>query len=225
MYNLTHNPILTPYQVTILRRFFSDPVSRTFFLTGGTALAAFYFAHRESKDLDLFSRDEFSMMHMETLLRSIADALGAVFEVKVSTNTYKEVYVRNEKDEWVQRIDIVRDQPRHFGEIQEVDGVRVDALENIGSNKVLTLYSRLEPKDYVDFYTIVTQSPWTFEQLFALAKQKDMGLYEFYFANCIADVEKIESWPELKIDFDIPMMITYYQKLSRDLFLRVKPKE
>ncbi len=47
--------ILTPLQQDFLVRFFAVPVGQRFWLTGGTALAAFYFHHRVSDDLDLFT--------------------------------------------------------------------------------------------------------------------------------------------------------------------------
>lgn len=217
--------MILPYQRTILTEFFASPLSQTFFLTGGTALAAFYFAHRESKDFDFFSMEAFDMMAVEGLFKEIAQKLGADLSVKVAAQTYRELYLTHPKEGWVQRVDIVREQPKHFGDIVMVDGVAVDALENIGSNKVLTLFGRFEPKDYVDFYTIVTQSPLTFDALFALAKQKDLGLTEFYFAQSITQVDKIVSWPATRVRYDLKKMIQYYQSLSRDILLGIKPKE
>ena len=225
MYSLKNNPLLLPHQRSILASFFASPLSQTFFLTGGTALAAFYFAHRDSKDFDFFSIEQFSMPQIGELLKAIAEELGASVSEKITTNTYKELYMTHPKNQWVQRIDIVREQPKHFGQIQDIDGVRVDSLENIGSNKVLTLFGRLEPKDYVDFYTIITRSPLTFEALWELAKQKDAGLTEFYFTSSIANVDQMTSWPTMKMPFDHTAMITYYQNLSRELLLRIKPRE
>jgi len=44
-------------QDRFLERFFAGAPGRYFYLTGGTALARFYFHHRESLDLDLFTND------------------------------------------------------------------------------------------------------------------------------------------------------------------------
>ena len=44
-------------QDKFLAQFFSDSLSSDFYLTGGTALARFYFHHRESVDLDLFTNN------------------------------------------------------------------------------------------------------------------------------------------------------------------------
>ena len=100
-YNLQNNPILLPHQIEILKLFFATSFTKPFFLTGGTALSAFYLAHRDSKDL---------------------------------------------------------------------------------------------------------------------------GLSEFYFANTIVDISQIKIWPDLKIDLDKQAMFAFYQKLTTDLLLKVKPE-
>lgn len=223
MLPLKNNPILTSYQTDILVRFFASPLAASFFLTGGTGLSAFYFAHRESHDLDLFCMDAFDMEAIVGHIRAIAEKLGALLSIKVATQTYHEIYLTHSKSGWQQRIDVVREQPNHVGEIIRIDGIRVDSLENIGSNKILTLLGRLEPKDYVDFYVIIQKSNLSFDDLFALAKQKDTGLHEFYLANSIAEVEGITVWPSMLIPLDIKSIVDYYQNLSRDLFQRVKP--
>ena len=45
----------TALQDRFLALFFTNAVADSFYLTGGTALARFYFHHRESIDLDLFT--------------------------------------------------------------------------------------------------------------------------------------------------------------------------
>ncbi|MFA0732219.1 MAG: hypothetical protein LKKZDAJK_002880 [Candidatus Fervidibacter sp.] len=47
------NELLSPLQRDFLGQFFRQ--RRDFFLTGGTALAAFYLFHRRSEDIDLFT--------------------------------------------------------------------------------------------------------------------------------------------------------------------------
>lgn len=45
------NPVLTPFQEELLRAIAGTEIGEAFFLTGGTALAAFYLHHRLSEDL------------------------------------------------------------------------------------------------------------------------------------------------------------------------------
>lgn len=223
MYNLTTTPVLTDWQKDILRRFFASPLTKPFFLTGGTALSAFYFAHRDSKDFDFFSMESFDMDRISSLLRTIAVEVNAAFEEKVTTQTYKEVYISHPSG-WVQRVDLVREQPVHFGTIQTIDGVRVDTLENIGSNKITAMLSRLEPKDYIDLYIIVHQSAWSFEKLFELARKKDMGLSELHFSYSLENIEKITIWPKMLSPMNTDEIKSYYHTLARELIARVKPE-
>ncbi|MGH7853995.1 MAG: nucleotidyl transferase AbiEii/AbiGii toxin family protein [Candidatus Binatia bacterium] len=50
--------LLTPFQRKVLRAFTELEESKAFYLTGGTALSAFYLAHRLSEDFDLFTSEE-----------------------------------------------------------------------------------------------------------------------------------------------------------------------
>jgi predicted nucleotidyltransferase component of viral defense system len=57
--------VLTPLQRDFLSAFFARSIAEPFFLTGGTALAAFYLHHRYSEDLDLFTLDHDALDVME----------------------------------------------------------------------------------------------------------------------------------------------------------------
>lgn len=227
MYSLKNNPILLPHQIEILRLFFGSNFGKQFFLTGGTGLSAFYLAHRDSKDFDFFSIDPFDGQQIRVVIDEIAQKMGCEVLPKVTSDTYHEIYLENKQNGWTQRIDIVKEQPKRFGDVVEVDGIRVDSLENIGSNKITAIFGRLEIKDYIDLYFILTSTKLSFEELFAQAKQKDMGLSEFYFANIVSgsDIKDIQVWPRLHIDFDKEKMFNFYEKLARDLFLKIKPED
>lgn len=51
-------------------------ITRKFYLTGGTALAQFYFQHRLSEDIDLFSEEEVEPSAIEPFLQKISIKLG-----------------------------------------------------------------------------------------------------------------------------------------------------
>ena len=50
--------LLTPFQKKVLKAFTGIEESKAFYLTGGTALSAFYLGHRLSEDFDLFTAEE-----------------------------------------------------------------------------------------------------------------------------------------------------------------------
>ncbi len=147
MLTLNNNPILSVDQIDILKLFFSSSLGQKFFLTGGTALSAFYLAHRQSKDLDLFSIEDYDALELEKVVEMLASNLDTTVETKVVTNTYREVYLTHQKKQWVQRLDFVKDQSVLFGKRKKIDHIIVDSLENIAAGKILTVYSRFEPKE------------------------------------------------------------------------------
>lgn len=223
MFKLDNNPILYPHQKTILKLFFSSPFSRSFFLTGGTALSAFYLAHRESQDLDFFSLKPFDTLLLRTTMTEIAEKLNSKMTLQLRSQTYNEIMLENKIEGWQQKIDIVQEQPLRFGKLIQINNITVDSLINIATNKILALFGRLEPKDYIDLYMICTNTDFSFDYLFKKAKKKDTGLNEFYFANSIVNVEKLETLPKMKITFSKKEFINFYQDLSRTLLLKIKP--
>ena len=126
MYSLTNNPILLPHQVTILQLFFASPFAKPFFLTGGTCLSAFYLAHRESQDLDFFSLSLFDTLALRTTIQEIADKTHATMNIQARSQTYSEIYLENTQEGWRQKIDIVKEQPVHFGKITHIDTIAID---------------------------------------------------------------------------------------------------
>lgn len=223
MYKLYNNPILYPHQVKILSLFFQSEFAKPFFLTGGTALAAFYLAHRESQDLDFFSLEPFDTLILRNTMEKIAKETGSDMAFFIRSQTYNEIFLENKKKGWRQKIDIVQEQPKHFGDIATIESIRIDSLVNIATNKILAIFGRLEPKDYIDLFTIIKNTDLSFDQLFKLAKDKDTGLSEFYFANTIADVQRFETLPKMKTKFNKNQFIKFYHNLSRDLLLKIKP--
>lgn len=113
----------------------------------------------------------------------------------------------------------------HFGKRKTVEGIIVDSLENIASNKILTIYGRLEPKDYLDLYFIFRETSLDFDELFEKTKQKDLGLNEFYFANMLAEVEQLKRFPKTLKSFNKKKLIDFYLQLSQKIFQKIKPKK
>ena|SRR3989344_6578597 len=224
MYKLDNNPILYSHQIKILKLFFTTSFSKTFFLTGGTALSAFYLAHRESQDLDLFSLKPFDTLLLRNTMTEIAGKINAEMILNIRSQTFNEIILVNKKDSWSQKIDIVQEQPKQFGELTKIDNITIDSLLNIATNKILAVFGRLEPKDYIDLFFICTKTEYCFDQLFEKAKKKDTGLNEFYFANTIISVDKLESLPVMKIPFNKKEFVNFYQELSRKLLLKIKPE-
>ena len=146
MYKLHNNPVLYPHQIKILTQFFNSSVGKQFYLTGGTALAAFYLGHRRSEDLDLFTLKPFDTVQLNQIIKTILTNTSSKIKRQIKTPQYWELYVKSTSEDWVQRIDFVQEQPVVFGKQKIVDKIVVDNIENMASNKILSVYERFEPK-------------------------------------------------------------------------------
>ena len=212
-------------QDRFLDLFFSGRFAADFYLTGGTALARFYFQHRESVDLDLFSQNQqldFSAVNLE--IERIGRELKLITIKQVTTNTFLQ-FIFEDAEKNMLKVDLVKDIPVHFGEFKLEGKVRLDSLENIGSNKITAIFGRTDHKDFIDLYYILNETDFTFEYLVSLAKQKDLGLTDFYLANSINQIDQASQMPILLKPLDIKIYNEFYKKLSNDILLKIKPED
>jgi len=59
--------------------------------------------------------------------------------------------------------------------------------------------------------------------LIAHAKQKDLGLTEFYLAHAIDELTTVNQMPVLLKSFDMEKYKAFYSRLSQNLLLKIKP--
>ena len=210
-------------QDSFLGRFFVGPSAEDFYLTGGTALARFYFQHRESNDLDLFTNDQtrdFSIVNRTVL--GIFHTLDLQIISQAATDTFIQYIVVDPAGTSL-KVDMVKDVPVHFGDPSILAGVRIDSLENIGSNKVLAVFGRTDAKDFIDLYWILKNSTLTFDALFEQAREKDLGLSELYLAYALQNIGKIRLFPRMLQPLPWDEIRTFFETLARQLLTRIKP--
>lgn len=125
-------------------------VTDHFFLTGGTALSVFYLHHRQSNDLDLFTRQPTDFGEMDFALKTTWQ--GRYVKIKSSPN-FLSVLINDVKVDFV--IDLLSlDEEREAYSIEPHHRIHIDTIRNIVSNKLCAIVSRTEPKDYFDFYAL-----------------------------------------------------------------------
>ncbi len=213
---------LTNLQAEVLKSFFAQPVGASYFLTGGTALSGFYFYHRESIDLDLFTFETIEIESVRQVFESIATKADLSLDHRVATEGYHKFFLTGKKEEL--KIDLVKDQKVHFGDIKTFGKIRVDSIENIGSNKITAIFGRTEAKDFIDLYFILRKKLFTFAKLLQDAKKKDLGLSEFYLAHMLLEIKNLKNFPKMLVPFKKDKMESYFVSLANKLLLEVKPR-
>lgn len=146
-------------------------LSDKFYWTGGTLLAAYYFQHRMSYDLDFFSETNFTFKEVNPFVQSLKKELGTE-EVD-----YKRILDRYEfmfKNKEALRIDFVlyNNEKKTLKKRKRYLGLLIDSLEDISANKTISLLDRKEPKDLFDIYFILTKSGISAKEILDFTEKK-----------------------------------------------------
>jgi predicted nucleotidyltransferase component of viral defense system len=175
---LPSGELLTPFQRKVLKAFTELEESKAFYLTGGTALSAFYLAHRLSEDFDLFTSDEPLISVVARKFKSALESLAIHVQEIRSFSSFWEAVARAGAESF--KIQLAYDSPYMLSALHEKDGLRIHSLEDIAAGKLLALYGRAEERDFIDIYCIVRDGKISLGTLTELAKRKDPGLDEYY---------------------------------------------
>lgn len=213
--------ILTPMQEAFLRRFFAFDVGQRFFLTGGTALAAFYLGHRLSEDLDLFTVDDEAFGKLEAELGRLEREMQWKAATILTSPALQRLVFTSQGGEEL-RVDLVRDIDVQFGEHERTADVILDSLLNIAVNKVTALFGRAAGKDFVDLYVLLHRG-YDLEMLFDLAKEKDRGFTGFYFATMLRQIHRVKTLPAMLAPITLAELIAFYDPLADELIARQRP--
>jgi predicted nucleotidyltransferase component of viral defense system len=197
-------------------------------LTGGTALAEFYFKHRLSEDIDLFSEKEVSPRVVEAFLKTKSPKLGVSKIVKQNVHglyTYKLGYLDGES----LKVDFnYYPFPRiekgvFFGKLE------VSSIYDIAVNKIHTISMRSRARDYIDFYFILTRSEYKPEKYLERMRIDSQAKFDWPLEvkNLAAaflkvvDFEKTD-YPKMLVPFDRKKMeeffLTQAKKLEKEIF-------
>ena len=215
--------ILTPTQQRFLEAFFEDN-GGTFYLSGGTALAAYYLNHRYSDDLDFFTRDQAELAVTDRRVEHAVAAAGLSVE-RVNRRAESVQYFLSgdvEPDHPLVKCEFMFDPPPYFAPPRSFAGISVDDLISIAINK-LTIVTRIEWKDYFDRYLIEQSGKYRFEDLIAQAKQKLVGLDDFTLAAHFKAVEDLPNLAEFQksymlVKVDPRELVSFFQEWARRLF-------
>src|SRR3989338_2926012 len=90
---------LTKLQEEVLQDFFAQPIGASYFLTGGTALSGFYFYHRDSIDLDLFTFETIEIEPVKQVFDAIAKKAGLSLDHRVATEGYHKFFLTGKNAE------------------------------------------------------------------------------------------------------------------------------
>lgn len=171
--NWEKSKALTPLKHEFLLSFFNK--CNDFYLTGGSALGIFYFDHRFSYDLDLFTlKETVDWQYIDRLFASIAEEIGSEYESVTKAPFFHRYELTRGQDKEV--IDFVIEKVAQVDKEKKSFGaITVDTPYEIGVNKICTLLGRTEIKDIIDLFFLV-KNGFDVKANIDKAKLKDGGV-------------------------------------------------
>lgn len=144
-----------------------------YYLVGGTALSLYYFQHRESHDLDFFTKSFSPKEIAETItcLRQELNMKAELVAQKMGDQFAKiMIYTLTDKKRKTCKIDFVEDFVQIVKPLRNIDGIHVVSLEDIYLRKLyaivdhtasqgdvgqhISIGGRQEAKDFYDLYCL-----------------------------------------------------------------------
>lgn len=147
-------------------------IAQNFYLTGGTALAAFYLHHRLSEDLDFFNEKE------EVNLRVVNNILGK-FSKKIDITKIEQRsafgihnFFLHFPDKDVLKVDFSYYPFPRILKGQKFKNIMIDSDYDIAINKVHTIAMNPRARDFIDIYLLIKEKKYDFDDLLLKAKAK-----------------------------------------------------
>lgn len=192
--------ILKPLQKEILQAIAQSPLGKDYVWTGGTALAH-RLNHRYSVDLDFFSEKEQSPEIFVAQIRDLQKKLNLTeesFEEKLN----RKILILSQGKEKVQ-LEFVYfpfqaiEKPKTEKDLS----IKIDSLQDIAVNKILSAFQRKEPKDVYDLYILCQEHNFDLSELLDLTKRKfDVHIdYASLIAKILKSAEQLDKLKPLLI--------------------------
>ena len=188
---MTRSPI-TEFQAEVAQVFFSLPEAESFLLAGGLALAAHGLSERPTEDFDAFTSRVSDVTRACEAFTVAADDQGWRVSVIQASDTFVRLEVVGEESLLV---DIALDSAPGLPPVMSILGPTF-APEELAGRKLLALFDRAMPRDFVDVYVLAQR--WEPRRLIKLAKATDAG---FELTVLLAAMRQLDGF----LDEDLPI--------------------
>ena len=188
------------------------------YLTGGTALARFFFEHRLSEDLDFFTLGD-DLRRIATDLIARLEGRGLSVNVERLDVYFARFYVLQADVQL--KVEFAREYHLVDGLIKTAHSIFVNSLADIGANKISAFEDRAEIKDIIDLFFITQRLP-----LARLCELADVKRVPVAYENLLAiNAQGLAGRALITVDLDEASLGSFLAGLKHDVELEVKKKE
>ncbi len=211
----------TPLQKIIFDEFSRKKNLKHFYFTGGTALSAVYLHHRESEDMDFFSETDFN----NTPVNDFINVLTKVTKTKSRFNQVEGVrmyqLVRSKRP--LIKLDFNYYPYKRLRKGTKINGVAIDSLQDIAVNKLQTIVSRTQIKDFVDLYFLLKEfSLW--DLIYGLEPKFNMEFDHILIGTAFLKIKQFDTLPKMLVPLKLENLKDFYKDLAKKIGLRIVEK-
>ncbi len=210
--------ILTDIQEKVINAIAEDSALKSFYLSGGTALATRYLFHRFSDDLDFFIFEEPD----RTFLHSFAEKLKGL--IGASEIRYEKIYDRSQFYFKIGKGELKLEFSRYpFTQIESPAmwrNIKIDSLRDIAANKLMAMLDRFDPKDFVDLYFLLQE--FSLDEIRKDAQKKfDVKIGDIFLGGELAKAGRIEALPKMIKKITIGQLKDFFAKTAKGLGTKI----
>ncbi|MBF0104944.1 MAG: nucleotidyl transferase AbiEii/AbiGii toxin family protein [Deltaproteobacteria bacterium] len=182
--------------IKILDEFFSLTDWKGLYLSGGTCIAEFYFGHRVSVDLDLFTQDAGLFEEAGRVLKKHDLFSVGTVEITRTMPAFCQ-YLVHRKNKLPIKLDLIHDIPVCLAKKIFFENIWLDSLPDLVANKLGCLIQRSDVKDYLDLYYLLPEINLPLDKLIELGQKKDAGLDPLILAHQLSYIQTVRQRPKI----------------------------
>lgn len=203
---------LTAAQLYVAAAFFALPEAEGFVLVGGAALISLHLVDRFTDDLDFFTDDPIRVGVVADAFQRSAHRSGWTVRMLRESPTFRRLTVTIDTESV--QIDIAVDSPQQLPSVESPAGPTLAPME-LAARKLLALFDRAQPRDFVDVFSLVER--FGKERVFELAGRIDRGLDRSYLVVAFRILDRI---PATRLPCDpslVPAVRAFFAEWSEEL--------
>lgn len=181
-------------------------------------MSLFYLNHRYSEDLDFFSETSFGDEIVNNLVDEISSKIGVSYRFTQIENTKMFQFVKEEK--LTIKVDFAYFPYLRLRKEEVYQGVEIDSLLDIATNKLLTIVQRKNVKDFVDlFYLFDKFTIW--DLLLAVEKKFGREIDLILLAANFLLIEDFDYLPKMILPLQLSILKQFFTRKAKEITERV----
>lgn len=206
--------ILTDPQKAALAFIAHEPRLSSFYLSEGTALAAYYLHHRVSDDLDFFTPEAPDIVFLHELGEQLKQRL------KARAVNFQRLYDRN-IFEFLGEFGVLKVEftKYPFPQLEPptiINEVRVDSFPDVSANKLMAMLDRFDPKDFADLFFIFKKR--SLQTVWRDAEKKfDITIDPLFLGAELAKVRRVAGLPHMMQQLTVEELKAFFSDRAREL--------